>query len=389
MASSRYVEYPQLSRPFFGAKKKQNIEDIFFVGWPTTEEECPYAGLGTKCEPVCVCCDMKHVCMHCALQPRSAEVRIDPPCPLRIPGCQCSTGAGPSVFDYYCNTGDPFMGAYVQGGRKENLLQEEIENEEYFEETREEDVVEEETDDDECLEDGGNEDFFEDRETFNDETGGDDIDENKTPPLFSPVSLWPLPLPAKVWKGPVIGWEQDLPPPSQPQVDYNGYSDFLSEPSTMDPQNSVAAGQHARAGRAESSMGVLQLPIAYNGYSPFLPGSPGLTNQVSEAASQNAPIGKSPSSGKPGGVESRPQAGHQEGAGHKRAAVGKGRSSQQPATKKDSRGWEAHEKKLVETLMLEVISEGTHARTEERWKVISRRLSGRYSIDRTWTAVKK
>ena len=320
--------------------------------------------------------------MHCALKSRSEEVRIDPPCPLRIPGCRCPTGAGPSISEYYCSTGDPFMGAYVLGEGEEKLLQEEIEDEEYFEETREEYVVDEETDDKDFLKEVG------DRKPLNDETGSGDIDENKTPPLFSSLTPWPLLLPATFWNGLVPGWEQGLPPPSQPQVDYNGYSDFLSEPLTMDPQNSVAADQHARAGRAKSSIDVLQLPIAYNGYSPFLPGSAGLTNQVAEAASQNALIGNPPSSGKPVGEESRPQA-HQGGADHKRAAVGKGHSSQQPAIKKDSRGWEEHEKAFVKTLMLEVISEGTYARTEERWKVISRRLSDRYSIDRTWTAVKK
>lgn len=41
----------------------------------------------------------------------------------------------------------------------------------------------------------------------------------------------------------------------------------------------------------------------------------------------------------------------------KRAAVG-------AATKKESRGWEDHEKVLVKKLMQQVILEGTHARTE-------------------------
>lgn len=388
IASSRYVGYAQILS--CDAKKEQNNEVTSFVGWPTTEDEYPYAGLGTKCDHVCVYCDLKHVCMHCAPDPRSVEAR-DPPCPLRIPGCRCSTGAGPSTFEYYCNTGDPFMGAYVQGAEDEESFQEEIGDEEDFEgETGEEDVVENETDYDGLLEDDASERFLREvggEKSPDDETAGEDFVESMGPPLFSPPSLWPLPLSATFWKGLVPGWEQHLPSPLQPQVDYNDYSDCLSE--TIGTQSSVAAGQHARGGRAESSMDFLQLPIAYKGYSPFVPTSQELTNQVSRAASQNAPDGDTPYSEKPVREGLGPQASHEKGPGHRSAAVGAGHSSQQPTTKKDSRGWAENEKASVKTLMVEVIAEGTHARTEERWKVISRRLSERYAIDRTWTAVKK
>lgn len=56
--------------------------------------------------------------------------------------------------------------------------------------------------------------------------------------------------------------------------------------------------------------------------------------------------------------ESRPEASHNPGSGHKRATVGEGQSSQQPATKKDSRGWEEHEKARVRSLMEQVVWEG-------------------------------
>ena len=372
MAFSRYVGYAQILS--CDAKKEQNNEVTSFVGWPTTEDEYPYAGFGTKCDHVCVYCDLRHVCMHCTLDPRSVEART--PCPLRIPGCRCSTGAGSSTFEYYCNTGDPFMGAYVQGAEDEEFFQEEIGDEEDFEE---EDVVEKETDYDGLLEDDASERFprdFGGEKSPDDETAGEDFVESMASPLFFSSSLWPLPLSATFWKGLVPGWERNLPSPSHPQGDYNDYSVFLSEPSTIGTQNSVAVGQHARGGRVESPMDVLQFPIAYKGYSPFVPTSQGLTNQVSRAASQNAPDGGTPYSEKPVREDLS-------------AAVGASHSSQQPTTKKDSRGWAENEKASVKTLMVEVIAEGTHARTEERWKVISRRLSERYAIDRTWTAVKK
>ena len=328
--------------------------------------------------------------MHCALKSRSAEASIDPPCPLRIPGCGCSTGAGPSVLEYCRNTGDPFMSAYVQGAGDKEVFEEEIEDGEYSEEAGEEDFIEEETEDDGYVEDSGNEILFKDvggEEPLDDENEGDELVDDGTLDLFTPQSLWPLS--PTFWKGLVPGWEQGPPPPSPPQVDCNDYSDYLREPSIIEPQSSVAAGQHARGGRAHSSVDVLQYPMACNGYSAFLPVFPGLTNQEFKAASQNAPAGKVPPFSKPVVEGSRPQASHRQEAGHNHAAVGETRPSKQPASKKDSRGWEEHEKAIVKTLMEEVILEGTYAQTEERWKVISRRLSNRYSVDRTWTAVKK
>ena len=106
-----------------------------------------------------------------------------------------------------------------------------------------------------------------------------------------------------------------------------------------------------------------------------------VANKISAAASRRTPVGKFTSSRKPATEESSSQASHKQERTRKRAAMG-------AATKKDSRGWEDHEKALVKKLMQQVMLEGTHARTEERWKVISWRLSSRYSIDRTWTAVK-
>ena len=83
------------------------------------------------------------------------------------------------------------------------------------------------------------------------------------------------------------------------------------------------------------------------------------------------------------------EASHEQGANQARATVGEDRPLEQTARKKDSRRWKKNEKAAVTTLMGEVIAEGIHSQTEERWKVISRRLDSRYSIDRTWTAVKK
>lgn len=391
---------PFLSR----ADEKQDAEDTFFAAWPLNEEECLYAGLGTKCDPFGVYCDLKHVCMQCALKLRSAEASIDPPCPLRIPGCRCSTGAGPSMPEYHCNIGSPVMGTYVQGAGSENSLEKEIGDEEYVEEENREEHFVEETEIDEPLEDSENERLFKGiggEKSLDDENDGEEFVEEETRNLCSPQSLWPIS--KTVWKGLVPGREQGRPLPSQPQVDHNEYSDYLSEPLAIDLQRSVADVQHARGGRVQSSVDVSQLPNVYNLYSAFLLDSPKPRNENPMTASQPKPAGgHSPffpvSSGLTNGVESPrrnvmeeewPQASHEQVAGQKRAPVGDDRSSQQPAKKKDSRGWEEHEKALVTALMREVISEGTHALTEERWRIISRRLSSRYSIDRTWTAVKK
>ena len=378
------------------------------------EEGCPYVGLGTKCDPICVYCDMKHVCMHCALKPRSVEASIDPPCPMRIPGCRCSSSdAGSSILEYFRHAGNPFMGACMQDARDEERLEEE---------TGEDDIIEEETEDDGLLEASGNKSSFNvigGEEALDDENENEEFFKDDTRNFLSPQSLWPLS--PVFWKGPI---SRDLPSPSQSQVDYHDYSGLVSEPPTIGPQCAVAAGQHAWGGRSQSSLDVLQLPTPYNPSSPFFlasqqlcdqsptaasqhspaektpysstfvhyatpsPGSSpsllgcsGLDNQDFEAAARKGIEGKTPTSGKPATEESRPS--------HKRAAVGEARSAQQSATKKDSRGWEGHEKALVQILLKEVILEGTHAWTEERWKVISRRLSSRYAIDRTWTAVKK
>lgn len=334
---------------------------------------------------------------------------------------RCSSGAGPEPFEYYCSTGDPFMGAYAQQGAGDKEIREgELEDEVHFDaETRKEDVIEVENDGDESLEDCESKRSFEeigDKEPLNDENEGEEYFEDETCNLSSPQSLWPL-SPA-FWQGLVPGWEQSLPPSSQP-VNYNNYSDFLSEPPTSRPECSVAIGPHAHGGRPDASRGydllesstprnqnptvgiqcryAEELPtsstfgkylVANNGYSLFVPGSPGLANQGSEAGNQNSSAGKTTSSKKPAARESRPQASHEQEAFHKRAAVGEVRSSQQPTPKKDSRGWGEHEKAFVKLLMEEVIAEGEHDRTEERWKVISRRLSSRYSVNRTWTAVK-
>lgn len=387
------------------------------------EEGCPYFELGTNCDTICVYCDMKHVCMYCALKPRSTEASIDPPCPMRIPGCRCSSDSGLSIRDYYCDAGNPFMGACMQGARDEEFIEEEIEDEECLEEEAgEDDVIEEEPEDDGLLEASGNKSLFKvigGEEPLDDENEDEEFVKDDTRNFLSPQSLWPLS--PVFWKGPV---PQDLPSPSQSQVDYHDYSGLVSEPPTIGPQCAVAAGQHARGGRSQSSLDVLQLPTPYDLSSPFflasrqpceqnptiasqhspaeetpysstfvhyatpslgsslfLLGSSGLNIQEFEAAAEKGIKGKTPSSRKPATEESRPV--------HKRAAVGETRSAQQSGTKKDSRGWEEHEKALVKILLKEVILEGTHARTEERWKVISRRLSSRYAIDRTWTAVKK
>ena len=141
------------------------------------------------------------------------------------------------------------------------------------------------------------------------------------------------------------------------------------------------AGQHARGGRAQPYMDDSPLPIAYNLYSPFLlqspkyytqlsttasqckpvetisaPGiyaqyqinrngyfpfflePPGLKNLESKVASQKVPARKAPSSGKPATEESWPRASHEQSATQKDAAVGEVGSSQESATKKDSRG---------------------------------------------------
>lgn len=339
--------------------EKQSAEDRLFVGWPLSEDQCHHAGLGTDCDPFGVDYDMKHNSAHCALENRSTGARIDPPCPLRIPWCRCSTGAGP-VPEYYNNTSDPFMGAYMQNARDEEHLEGEFEDEEFIEEeTGEEDAVEEETERNGVLEDNENERLTTDiqrERPLGDEDEGENSVEDKTRDLCSPQSLWPL-----FWKGLVRGWGQVLPAKSQLQADYSHNAGFLSERPTVVLQSSAAVGHHARGERTQSPTDITQLPV------------------VSEAVSSPKPITE--------GL--RPGANHKQVDGHHLAAGGGARSFQKSTVKKDSRGWEKHEKALVQTLMEEVILERKHAQTEERWKVISIRLSRRYSVERTWTAVKK
>lgn len=352
---------------------------------------------------------MKHVCMHCALKPRSVEASIDSSCPMSIPGCRCSNVVGPSILEYYRNIGNPFMGARMQGVRDEKCLEKE---------TGQDDVIEEETGHDGLLEASGNKSLS---NVFGCEEPLDGEDKDQEPleddrrNFLNPQSLWPVS--PVFWEGPV---PRDLPPPSQSRIDYHDHLDLVSEHLTIGTQSAVAADQYARGGRSQSSLDVLQLSTPHESSSPFflaspqacddsftlssqhspekgapysstslnyalgpstfLLGSPGLDNQDFKAASEKGIEKKAPFRRKRAREESRD--------GHRRAAVEKTRSAPQPATK-DSRGWEEHEKALVKVLLEEVLLEGTHARTEERWKVISRRLRRRHAIDRTWTAVKK
>lgn len=189
---------PSISLRLFSAlTNKQNSEDPCFFAWPTIEEDCSYARLGAKCDPVCVYCDRKHICMHFALNPSSAEPSVDPPCPLRIPGCRCSTGAGPSIPEYYCNAGDRFIGAYVPGAGNEEFLEAEIEGERFEEDIEEECVIEAETKDNGLVEKRGNEKLFretEGGEPLDDGNKGEDFVEHETQGLYSPQSrkssLW-------------------------------------------------------------------------------------------------------------------------------------------------------------------------------------------------------
>ena len=226
--------------------------------------------------------------------------------------------------------------------------------------------------------------------------------------------------------------ESQLPALSQPQVDCVDCGDFLGDTLTSDLQGSVATGQHAYNGCFEMPITSSQLPVAYNSYLRFLqenpkrhnqnpmtanqreskmitppsrtyplcsitydgqiapmPRSPGLGNQGFEAVNQITPTKTTLNSRKPLTNQSLHQVSQGCGVGPKEVAVGEAWLSQQPATKKDSRGWQEHEKALVKILMLEVMRENAHARTEKRWKIISKRLNSRYSIDRTWRAVKK
>ena len=120
-----------------------------------------------------------------------------------------------------------------------------------------------------------------------------------------------------------------------------------------------------------------------------MPRSPGLSNRGFEAVSQITSTKRNSTFRKPLTNQSRHQVSQGCGPSPMEVAVGEDRLSKQPATKKDSRGWQEHEKALVKILMLEVMRENAHAQTEKRWKIISKRLNSRYLVDRTWTAVRK
>lgn len=296
------------------------------------------------------------------------------------------------------------MGASMQNVGADGICKKEVDDEEYVAEvTGEEDFVEE-TPNDKPLENSGNERLFQEfghEEPVDDESGSENLVDEETRGLRSPQSLWPFS--RTFWTGNLPDWEQGLGQLSKPKVDYNDCSDLVGQPLSTDVQNSEADIHGTCGGTVLSSHDVSQLPIAYSLYPPFWPDSHTMHNQNFLSASHyDSAERRSPlSSGSlelPSGTESRtkngiddlgPEVSHEQGAGQTRATVGEDRSFEQTARKKDSRRWEKHEKAAVTTLMKEVIAEGIHSLTEERWKVISRRLDSRYSIDRTWTAVKK
>lgn len=87
-------------------------------GWRLAADECAYTRLGMGTSSSSIYGDMQQLWSSfssCALKTHATEASSDPPCPLRVPGCRCLTGVGPS------STGDPFMGAYVQGTADERL----------------------------------------------------------------------------------------------------------------------------------------------------------------------------------------------------------------------------------------------------------------------------
>ena len=296
------------------------------------------------------------------------------------------------------------MGASRQSVGDDNTRRKEVNDEEYVEGvTGEEDFVEEAQDDD-PLKDSGNERLFQGfghEQPVDDESGSEKLVDEEIRGLGSPQSLWPLS--RTFWTGILLNWEQGLGPLSIPKVDYSVCSDFVRQPLSIGLQSS-GANIHDTCGETVlSSHDVSQSPIAYSLYPPFRPDSHEMHNQILLSASHYDSAERrshltSRSLGLTGGTESRtkngidelwPGASHEQGADQARATVGEDRPFKQTARKKDSRRWEKHEKAAVTTLMREVIAEGVHSLTEKRWKVISRRLDSRYSIDRTWSAVEK
>ena len=296
------------------------------------------------------------------------------------------------------------MGTSTQSVGDDDICGKEADDEEYVEGvTGEEDFVEEAQDDD-PLEDSGNERLFQGfghEEPVDDESSSEKIVDEEIRGLRSPQSLWPFS--RTFWTENLPDWELGLEPLAMPKVDYSDCSDFVRQPLSIGLQSSGADIHDTCGETVLSSHDVSQLPIAYSLYPPFRPDSHKMHNQMLLSASHYNSAERSShlSSGSlelPSGTDSRiksgidelwPEASHEQGADQARATVGEDRPFEQTARKKDSRRWEEHEKAAVTNLMREVIAEGIHSLTEERWKVISRRLDSRYSIDRTWTAVKK
>ena len=185
------------------------------------------------------------------------------------------------------------------------------------------------------------------------------------------------------------GWFEMSITSSQLPIAYDSYLPFLQENPQRHNQDPMATNQRESKKRTPASRTYPLCSITYNGQIASMPRSPGPSNQGFEALNQITSTERTLISRKPLTNQSRHQVSQGCGVGLMEIAVGEARLSQQPATKKDSRGWQEHEKTLVKTLMLEVMSENAHARTEKRWKIISKSLNSRYSIGRTWTAVKK
>ena len=295
------------------------------------------------------------------------------------------------------------MGASTQSAGDDNICGKEVDDEEYVEGvTGEEDLVEEVQDDD-PLEDSGNERLFQvfgHEEPVDDESGSEKLVDEEIRGLRSPQSLWPFS--RTFWTGVLPDWQQSLAPLSIPKVDYSDCSDFVRQPLSIGLPSS-GADIHDTCGETVLSSHVSQLPIAYSLYLPFPPDSHKPHNQIllpashydsaerrSHLSSGSLEFASAAGSRMKNEIDGMwHEASHERGADHARATVGEDRPFEQTARKKDSRRWEKHEKAAVTVLMREVIAEGIHSLTEERWKVISRRLDSRYSVDRTWTAVKK
>ena len=113
------------------------------LGWPLAEEGCAYARLGMKSNPSSMDCNTKHISSAGVLKAHATEVSSDPPCPLGIPGCRCTTGVGPSV------SGDLLTEACVQGTTDESLPVDVIEDCVSFkEDTMEQEAIERQIEDD-------------------------------------------------------------------------------------------------------------------------------------------------------------------------------------------------------------------------------------------------